>query len=177
MRLRDLGERDDWACWVCRGRVDPAAPAGLPASGSIDHVVPRAKGGTSDPANLRLAHRRCNGRRGSRLPELEWPPELAALDPAPLWPVVQRAMRRPGEWEVVGLLPTPERAAAAQRWLSGVLPEVLGGAWEVQVGPAGASLHLLRVRAVPATAPPAGAVPSRFSPLAGHPRRRKRGRA
>ena len=33
---------------------------------SIDHVIPRSKGGTDDIRNLRPAHQRCNGKRGNR---------------------------------------------------------------------------------------------------------------
>lgn len=68
-----LAERDGAACWLCGNDVDPRAPHGGPHAGSVDHVVPRAKGGSDEDANLRLAHRQCHSRRGSRLPELEWP--------------------------------------------------------------------------------------------------------
>ncbi|MDP9396578.1 MAG: HNH endonuclease [Actinomycetota bacterium] len=154
MTLDQLGERDGWRCWICGGDVDRAAPRSGPGSPSIDHVLPRARGGTSERGNLRLAHRWCNGQRGSRLPELDWPPELVAAQPAPLWPVVQRAVRRPGEWELVGLLPTAERADRARCWLAETLSSVLGGHWEVDVQPAGeasgSEVHLLRLRAAPA---------------------------
>ena len=158
MTLGQLGERDRWRCWVCGGEVDRAAPPGAPGSPTIDHVLPRARGGTSEPANLRLAHRRCNGQRGSRLPELDWPPELAAVRSAPLWPVVRRALRRPGEWELVGFLPTAERAVAARDWLAETLPYVLSGQWEVAAEPAGGGgtageLHAVRLRAAPGSAP------------------------
>jgi 5-methylcytosine-specific restriction protein A len=47
--------RDRGICWIC----------GLPAATTIDHVIPRARGGSSDDDNLRAAHGRCNsGRRG-----------------------------------------------------------------------------------------------------------------
>jgi 5-methylcytosine-specific restriction endonuclease McrA len=34
---------------------------------TADHVLPRSRGGTSDPENLRAACRSCNSRRGARL--------------------------------------------------------------------------------------------------------------
>jgi hypothetical protein len=40
-------------------RQGPAARG--PLSAAVDHIVPRNKGGTDDPANLQLAHRFCNG--------------------------------------------------------------------------------------------------------------------
>lgn len=33
---------------------------------SIDHVIPRSKGGTDDIANCRPAHLKCNVRRGTK---------------------------------------------------------------------------------------------------------------
>lgn len=151
MRLEQLGERDRWTCWVCRAPVDRAGPPSAPAAPSIDHVLPRAKGGSSDPANLRLAHRRCNGSRGSRLPELDWPRHLPAVEAAPLWPAAQRALRRPGDWEAVAFLPTAAAAATARAWLAGTLPDLLGGSWEVVASPAGPTsdlLHVVRLRAL-----------------------------
>jgi hypothetical protein len=32
---------------------------------TFDHIRPRLKGGTDDPANLQLAHAECNWRKGS----------------------------------------------------------------------------------------------------------------
>ena len=145
-----LADRDGPRCWLCGNDVDPRAPAGSREAGSVDHVVPRAKGGGNEDDNLRLAHRVCNSRRGSRLPELDWPEELAAVDAAPLWPAVQRALRRPGEWELVGLLPTRDSAERAHDWLRSTLPLVLGGSWEVAAAPSGAAdLHTVRLRAAP----------------------------
>jgi hypothetical protein len=61
-------ERDDWICWLCGGGIDPDAPVGSPASATIDHVIPRSRGGANEETNVRPAHRRCNGRPGNRLP-------------------------------------------------------------------------------------------------------------
>lgn len=38
---------------------------GMPGANSIDHLVPRAAGGTDDLDNLRPAHSRCNSSRGA----------------------------------------------------------------------------------------------------------------
>lgn len=53
IRLRVL-ERDGWKCAYC----------GAPAR-SVDHVIPRARGGTHDLGNLVAACRSCNSRKGS----------------------------------------------------------------------------------------------------------------
>jgi hypothetical protein len=150
VRIGDLGARDDWICWICEGEVAPKTPAGSPHAASVDHVIPRARGGTNDPANLRLAHRRCNGQRGSRLPELDWPPELGVHEPAPLWPVLQRALRRRGDWEVVAAV-AADRALPAERWLTATITTVAGTAdWETRLQPLGPSLATLALRTTPA---------------------------
>ena len=146
---RALADRDGPRCWLCGNDVDPAAPPGSAQAGSVDHVVPKAKGGGDEPGNLRLAHRICNSRRGSRLPELDWPEDVPVVDHAPVWSVVRRALRRPGEWEVVGVAVGDEGAARGRAWLDATVPDVLGGRWEVQARPVGPGLTALALRAAP----------------------------
>jgi 5-methylcytosine-specific restriction endonuclease McrA len=51
-------------CWLCNKRIRNETP-------TLDHVVPRALGGRNVLENLRLAHERCNMKRGSaKVPEL-----------------------------------------------------------------------------------------------------------
>jgi 5-methylcytosine-specific restriction endonuclease McrA len=54
-------------CWICE---EPIITTGLPPrhrlGPSVDHVVPRSKGGSDHIANLRPAHLGCNSRRGNR---------------------------------------------------------------------------------------------------------------
>ena len=149
MTPRALADRDGAVCWLCGNDVDPTAPRGSGWAGSVDHVVPRARGGGSEPGNLRLAHRSCNSRRGSRLPELDWPHHVPVVDHAEIWPVVRRALRRPGEWEVVGVVVGDEGAAHGERWLVRAVPDVLGGAWEVRAVPLGTGLTSLALRTAP----------------------------
>lgn len=156
--VRRLVERDGPRCWVCGNEVDPCAPAGAPASASVDHVVPRARGGGSETANLRLAHRACNGRRGSRLPELDWPKDVPVVDHTDIWTAVRRALRRPGEPEVVGVVVGDDAARAAHRWLDRAVHDVLGGTWEVDLRPVGSGLHALSLAAGTAAR---GTAPSR----------------
>jgi hypothetical protein len=138
----------------------------LLASGT--DLVVGTRAAALNPANLRLAHRRCNGARGSALPELEWPRDLPVLDAAPAWPVVQRALRRPGSWEVVGVLPGAHAAARAADWLAAAVPRIVGGEWEARRSRLGAGeLETLSLRAV---IPGGGAVRARRAPV----RRRSR---
>lgn len=52
-RARVLAEST--VCWIC----------GRPGSDTVDHVVPVARGGSHDAANLRPAHLGCNSSRGA----------------------------------------------------------------------------------------------------------------
>lgn len=70
---RDLCEylvlRDGPDCGICGGSVDLTLRSGVKgddAGPSVDHVVPRSKGGSDDLSNLRLAHWGCNRKRGNR---------------------------------------------------------------------------------------------------------------
>lgn len=58
-----IAARDRWRCGICGRPVSPALRWPDLMSGTLDHVVPIAEGGSSDPANLRLAHLTCNARR------------------------------------------------------------------------------------------------------------------
>jgi hypothetical protein len=144
-QLTALAERDGWSCWLCDGPIDPSLPRTLPGAASIDHVVPRSRGGTSDLRNLRLAHRRCNTRRGSTLPELDWPARFCAIDAAPLWAVAVRAGRRRRP-EVVAVLPTRELAEEAATWAVDRLTRFLGGTWTAGVDRVGTSTDTCAVR-------------------------------
>jgi 5-methylcytosine-specific restriction endonuclease McrA len=44
-------------CYLC----------GFPGADSVDHLIPRSKGGTNDRSNLAPAHVACNARKGDRL--------------------------------------------------------------------------------------------------------------
>jgi hypothetical protein len=55
-KISRLLTRDGGHCWLCEGWLGDDI--------TLDHVVPRAKGGTNQDSNLRLAHGRCNAERG-----------------------------------------------------------------------------------------------------------------
>lgn len=57
----------DWICQLCREPVDPSANYLHPKAPTLDHIHPRAHGGSDDPSNLQLACRECNNRKGARL--------------------------------------------------------------------------------------------------------------
>ncbi len=58
-------ERDGWVCQLCGETVNPDLRWPDPMSPSLDHVVPIARGGTHEYANVQLAHLVCNLRKGA----------------------------------------------------------------------------------------------------------------
>lgn len=55
--------RDDFKCLYCRRKLtNTTSPFDL----TLDHLVPRAQGGTHDIKNLVTACRSCNSRKGAR---------------------------------------------------------------------------------------------------------------
>ena len=59
--------KDFIPCSICGLPIPPGiARIGHPLSGSIDHIVPRSKGGTDTPSNRAPAHYFCNTHKGSR---------------------------------------------------------------------------------------------------------------
>ncbi|MFD2840105.1 HNH endonuclease [Populibacterium corticicola] len=54
-------------CHLCQHPIDVRLLGQRHPDGpSVDHLIPRSKGGTNDMGNLRPAHQRCNSRRGNR---------------------------------------------------------------------------------------------------------------
>lgn len=51
-------ERDNYVCRWC----------GKGGANTVDHIVPRARGGGDEPSNLAAAHKRCNEAKGARAP-------------------------------------------------------------------------------------------------------------
>lgn len=67
-----IGQKARWRCWLCGGTVDPRLRFSEPLGATMDHVRPRSAAGANDFDNLRLAHKFCNERRGSRSPLAGW---------------------------------------------------------------------------------------------------------
>jgi 5-methylcytosine-specific restriction endonuclease McrA len=60
MVIASLAMRDGSKCYLCGQGHDPNDPW------NVEHVKPRARGGTDDLENLALAHRSCNLTKGTR---------------------------------------------------------------------------------------------------------------
>lgn len=68
-RKRKLFERllarDDFTCKLCGLAVDNTLPRHHPMAPTIDHILPKSKGGTDAQYNLQIAHQKCNNDRGN----------------------------------------------------------------------------------------------------------------
>lgn len=65
--LRSLiAERDGTICRRCGSPIDMLLSGLHPDGPTIGHIVSRRDGGTDDPRNLGLEHRRCNLAAGAR---------------------------------------------------------------------------------------------------------------
>lgn len=58
-------EAAGWKCELCESLTRPEEDYNHPRYPTLDHVVPRSRGGSDDVSNLRLACRQCNVLRGS----------------------------------------------------------------------------------------------------------------
>lgn len=60
-------ERDHWTCQLCREPVARDQVVPHPQAPTLDHVIPLARGGTHEPANVQLAHYLCNSIKTDRI--------------------------------------------------------------------------------------------------------------
>lgn len=135
MTVGRVAERDGWWCWLCGGAIDPHCPDESPSRATLDHLVPRSRGGSSDLGNLRLAHRRCNMRRGNHLPELDWPGDLSLMMSTHVWTALARLAPSPGRAEVVAVAPLAELAERAAGWVVERAESFVPGGWESWCAP------------------------------------------
>jgi 5-methylcytosine-specific restriction endonuclease McrA len=86
---RALFARDGWRCQYC----------GSTGKLTLDHVVPRSRGGTSVWENVVTSCAPCNMRKGNRLPdEVHMHPAAAPRAPSPALFVTLSATRIPDGW-------------------------------------------------------------------------------
>lgn len=60
-------KRDGWVCQLCSKPITEDGRIRGPGSPSIDHILPRALGGSDDVENLQAAHLGCNARKHTRV--------------------------------------------------------------------------------------------------------------
>ena len=128
IRLTDVGDTDDWRCWLCDEPVDRDMSVNDPRGPSVDLVITKAKAkaGSSVVGAQRLAHRACNTKKGAVTPVVPWPADLFVSDPAPILPSVERLARKGGR-EIMARCPTRRDADQAARWLEDRLSRLVPG--------------------------------------------------
>jgi hypothetical protein len=116
-QLEEVAERDGWRCWVCDEKVDKTASVNDARGPSIDSRTAKPKKATKDFAGLeRLAHRKCNTKKGAVTAVVPWPSGWLIIEPAPLVGVAERLDRKGGR-EVVARCPDKSDADKTAAWL------------------------------------------------------------
>ncbi len=60
-------ERDNYTCYICWKDLSEYKDANILNSPlTVDHIIPKSRGGTSDKSNLRTCCSDCNKRMGRR---------------------------------------------------------------------------------------------------------------
>lgn len=116
-RLSDVGDRDQWRCWLCDQPVDSEMSVNDPRGPSVDRITTKARSKREPLPEERLAHRSCNTNKGATAPIVPWPTHLFVADPAPILSTVEHLKRKGGK-TVVGRCPTIDDATAAAEWLA-----------------------------------------------------------
>ena len=89
---RAVFARDGWECQYCGART----------SLTVDHVIPRSKGGDSGWENIVASCAPCNRRKGDRLPhQVDMHPRVKPRDPQPAHLHPARLADDPGDLEAV----------------------------------------------------------------------------
>ncbi len=74
-RRESLRLRDGDNCHICGKPIDFTMAGNTGLAATLDHIVPKYKGGVNALSNLKLAHAECNRKRGcgwARPGTLEW---------------------------------------------------------------------------------------------------------
>jgi 5-methylcytosine-specific restriction endonuclease McrA len=81
-RFAELRERDGDHCWRCRRPMQFDLPRGHEKAPTIEHRLPKSKGGTNALDNLCLCHGRCNWAMGDATPQVKERMRLRAEEAA-----------------------------------------------------------------------------------------------
>jgi hypothetical protein len=129
--LDEVGEADNWRCWLCDEPVDRDMPSRDPRGASVDTRITKArarkmKKDKLDPPSERLAHVGCNTGKGAVDPVIQWPGHLFVVDPAPIIATAERLERKGGR-ETMARCASHEDAEAAATWLVDRLSRLIPG--------------------------------------------------
>lgn len=113
--LNEVGDRDNWRCWLCDKPVDPDASVNSDLGPSVDSFEVARSKKKSDTVE-RLAHRGCNTMKGKNAPVVAWGEDLLVVDPSPIVATVDRLTKKGGR-EAIARCPSEEDGEAASAWL------------------------------------------------------------
>jgi hypothetical protein len=146
--LEELGDADNWRCWICDEEVPRTAKPNDPNLAVADQIAPAAKG-VKGRGDERLAHKGCNDLRKGRPPTIPWPQRFRVVDaPELLQSLARIDKRKPPAGEVVATCVDEASAAAAAEWVVGVATTLHPGAWSTSCAPMGSmtAVRLIRGR-------------------------------
>ena len=139
--LNEVGDRDNWICWLCDTPVDPDASVNSDRGPSVDSYSV-AKSKKNVVTVERLAHRDCNTMKGKIAPVVPWSPDLFVVDPSPIFESVERLGRKGGR-EIVARCPSQADADQAAEWLLDRLSRFAPDQhFETQITPGGGQFML-----------------------------------
>lgn len=128
-RLRfEILRRDGHACRYCGARAPEVKL-------TVDHVIPKALGGTDDPANLAASCGPCNGGKSSGAPDAPLVAEVNqdAMRWQMAWAAAVAEAKRNGEQRAKDVAKVKRNYATAYRGRHGEAP-VLPDGWQSSVG-------------------------------------------
>jgi hypothetical protein len=116
--IDEVGERDQWLCWICDKKVDPDLSVNDDLGPSLDRcdALTKTYGKKKPVGEERLAHRQCNTKKGAVKPVIAWSNDLLLFDPAPILQSAERLMNKGGR-EIVARCGSQSDASDAGVWL------------------------------------------------------------
>jgi hypothetical protein len=123
-RVEDIGEQDNWRCWLCDQSVDPGMSVNDDRGPSVDarmtdrKAKKKGKGKSKGSTDLheRLAHRGCNTGKGNIAAVVAWNEQLFTIDPVAIIATVDRLAAKGGR-EIFCRCPTAADADTTAAWL------------------------------------------------------------
>jgi hypothetical protein len=146
--VQEVGEIDQWRCWLCDEAVDPDRSVNDDRGPSVDSrtTAKKAKKKSKRALPPRLAHRACNTGKGNTEAVVPWAAELFVIDPVPILAATERLATKGGR-EVYCRCPTEADAEATVGWLIDRLERLEPGLVVVPEVTEGAGQYLVVLRA------------------------------
>jgi len=113
--LNEVGQKDNWICWLCDRPVDQDLSVNHDLGPSVDGYGAIRVKKNADFVE-RLAHRQCNTMKGKISPVVPWSKDIFLVDPSRIFETVER-LRKKGGREIIARCPDLNDANQASEWL------------------------------------------------------------